>query len=111
MHASSPGSSASTASSEGTPWSTVIPSRRTVSTRYAGSRWPSGRASTSRAPSSSGAQYSHTEASKPAGVFTSTRSSGARGKRRRIQAMCAASARWGTATPFGVPVEPEVCRT
>ena len=41
-----------------------------------GSRWPSGAASTSVAPSTSGQNSSHTDTSKPIGVFCSTRSPG-----------------------------------
>jgi hypothetical protein len=64
----------------------------------------------SRAPAMSGAQNSHTEASKPMGVRWSTTSSAVRGSASAIQRMWLAMARCGIITPFGRPVEPEVYR-
>ncbi len=107
-HSASAGWSTTTRSTDGTSWSTVIPSRRTASSSSPASRCAPGGAMTSVAPASSGAQNSHTDASKPMGVFCSRRSAGARGKARSIQAIWLASARCGTPTPFGSPVEPEV---
>ncbi len=61
---------------DGTKWTVVTAWSRMTEARYAGSLWPSGRARTSRAPVISGQKNSHTETSKPAGVFWSTASVG-----------------------------------
>ena len=92
----------------GTKCSVVTPSRRIVSTRYAGSRCPPGRAITIRAPASSGGKSSRAEASKLTGVFCSTTSPGPSGHASPIHPMTFASARCSTITPLGRPVEPEV---
>ncbi|GLY85080.1 hypothetical protein Airi02_030090 [Actinoallomurus iriomotensis] len=60
---------------EGTKCAIVTPVRRISSARYAGSRWPSGLATTRVAPEMSGRNSSHTETSKPSGVFCRIRSS------------------------------------
>ncbi|SKY22371.1 Uncharacterised protein [Mycobacteroides abscessus subsp. abscessus] len=67
--------SANAESIDGTKCSVVMDSSAITSRRYHGSRWPSGRATTSVAPATNGKKNSHTETSKVAGVFCSTRSS------------------------------------
>ncbi len=103
-----PGSSSSTCSCVGTNCTTVTPSAAIVRTSCAGSRCAPGAASTSSAPDSSGAHSSHTEASKLKEVFWSTRSPAPSGNSSPIHAMWLDSAPCGTATPFGLPVDPEV---
>ncbi len=101
-------SSSSAPSSAGTNCATVIRPSASARASRAGSRCAPGSAITSVAPAASGAQSSHTEASKLNGVFWSTRSAAESGKARCIHPTWLASAAWGTATPRGVPVEPEV---
>jgi len=102
------GSCRNARSMEGTKWMVVTAVSWISRARYAGSLWPSGLATTSVAPTSNGQKNSHTETSKLDGVFCNTRSSGVRPysccihDNRFTIPMC------GTATPFGLPVEPEV---
>src|SRR5437660_7979262 len=63
------------------------------------------------APCISGKKNSQTEISKLKGVFCSTRSAEVRGKTSLIQCRRLLTPRWGTITPLGLPVEPEVYRT
>ena len=79
-----------------------------VSTRYAGSWCPPGRANTSRAPVISGQKNSQTETSKENGVFWSTRSAGVRPYWACIQSSRLTIPRCEFIVPFGRPVEPEV---
>jgi hypothetical protein len=95
-------------SMEGTKCSVVTPSRSISSDRYCGSRCPSGFASTSRAPASSGQKNSHTETSKLNGVFCSTTSSAVSPYCRCPQRRRLTMPRWAFIAPLGCPVEPEV---
>ncbi len=84
------------------PWS------RQAAARYAVSPWRPGSAITRRAPVSSGAQNSHTEASKLNGVFCSTASAASSGNVPVNQLIWWTIAPCGTITALGRPVEPEV---
>ncbi|GAA2371340.1 hypothetical protein GCM10009855_08310 [Gordonia cholesterolivorans] len=63
------------ASIDGTYWTTVTFCSRISVDRYSGSRWPSGRAMTRRAPVCRVQKNSHTETSKVIGVLSITASS------------------------------------
>jgi hypothetical protein len=63
------------------------------------------------APTLRGQNTSHTEVSKLMGVFTSIRSAPVRGYAFCNQAMRLTMPAWGTATPLGRPVDPEVYST
>ncbi len=107
-HPSTPGSARNTCSIDGTKCSTVIRSRWIVSTRYAGSRCPPGRASTSVAPVISGQNSSHTETSKLIGVFCSTRSPAVSPYVACIHCSRLQIPRCVFIAPFGRPVDPDV---
>ncbi|BCK58645.1 hypothetical protein NWFMUON74_64170 [Nocardia wallacei] len=97
-----------TVSMDGTKCVTVTPSAAMSSARYAGSRWPSGRATASRAPICKGQKNSHTDTSKVAGVFCRTTSAAVSPYSDCIHTSRLTIAACDTATPLGRPVEPEV---
>ncbi|BDU08685.1 hypothetical protein FMUBM48_49480 [Nocardia cyriacigeorgica] len=105
------GSATNTASIDGTKCVTVTPDSPITRARYAGSRCPSGRAITSRAPTCNGQKNSHTDTSKVNGVFCNTTSSAPSRYSRCRQRRFATIERCDTATPLGRPVEPEVKMT
>src|SRR5258708_7098149 len=93
---------------EGTKCIVVMLFLRIVLIRYEGSLCPSGRAITSLAPTSRGQKNSQTETSKLNGVFCSTTSLKRSSYSHCIQMRRLTMPRCSTATPFGMPVEPEV---
>ncbi|MQY32007.1 hypothetical protein NRB56_76210 [Nocardia sp. RB56] len=97
-----------TDSIDGTKCAVVICSAAMISSRYAGSRCPSGLATTRRAPTCNGQKNSHTETSKVAGVFCRTVSDSSRSYSSCIHTRRFTIARCVITTPFGRPVEPEV---
>jgi hypothetical protein len=93
---------------DGTKCTVVTPYRTIASHRYAGSLCPSGRAITSRAPTSTGHSSSHTDTSNVVGVFCSTVSPGPSPYARCIHVSRFTTPRCATITPLGCPVEPDV---
>ena len=96
------------ASIDGTKCTVVTPRAAISPARYPGSRCPPGRASTSRAPASSGQNNSHTDTSKLTGVFCSTASRPPSPNTPCIHASRFTIPPCGTHTPFGRPVDPDV---
>ncbi len=96
---------------EGTKCATVTPRSAMIRARYAGSRCPSGAATTRRAPTCNGQKNSHTDTSKVNGVFCSTTSASVMGYMCWRQRRLATIAPCPTATPLGRPVEPDVKMT
>ncbi|CAM5545890.1 hypothetical protein SVIOM342S_00377 [Streptomyces violaceorubidus] len=76
--------------------------------RVSASRSPGG-ATTAVPPDSRGTHTSYVEASKACGEWTSTRAWAPPAKDRSRAS--STTSRWVTATPLGIPVEPEVCIT
>ena len=62
----------------------------------------------SRAPVSSAENVSNTDTSKVTDANPSTRSAGVSSNSSRVESMKLTTPRWGTSTPLGLPVEPEV---
>ncbi|MCY1331037.1 hypothetical protein D9M69_166870 [compost metagenome] len=93
---------------EGTKCSTLMRSSQRIAFSCAGSRWAPGAAITSVAPVISGQKNSHTETSKPNGVFCSTRSLPSMRNCACIHCRRLHSAAWLLPAPFGRPVVPEV---
>ncbi|MCY1412228.1 hypothetical protein D9M71_276280 [compost metagenome] len=93
---------------EGTKCSTLMPWPAMIALSWAGSRWAPGAAITRVAPVISGQKNSHTETSKPNGVFCSTRSRLSRPKAACIHCTRLHRAAWLLPAPFGRPVVPEV---
>ena len=105
-----PASAASTncCSMEGTKCSVVTPRRSITSCRYSGRGGPPAAPSPGVAPCCSGQKNSHTETSKPNGVFCSTTSSAPMPKCACIHTRRFTTPRCWFITPLGRPVEPEV---
>src|SRR5574340_578757 len=103
-----PESARNTASIDGTNSATVMSASSISDHRYSGSRCPSGRATTSFAPTAKGRNSSHTETSKVIGALCTTTSAASNPYSAIIHASRLPIARCETATPLGRPVEPEV---
>ncbi|NCL73150.1 hypothetical protein AIIKEEIJ_00585 [Rhodococcus sp. YH1] len=101
-------SATNTASIDGTKCATVTDRARMTAARYPGSRWPSGAATTSRAPTCNGQKNSHTDTSNVNGVFCNTTSSAVSPYRPCIHTRRLTIAACETPTPFGRPVDPDV---
>ncbi len=91
----------------GGKFATVTPSASARAAHSAGAHG-SGPRSTSAAPCSRGRRTCSSDTSKEAEANWSTRSAGPISSARAMARRCAAAARCSTATPLGVPVEPEV---
>lgn len=89
-------------------WTTATDSSRISRSRYSGSRWPSGRATTRVPPYMRVQKTSHTDTSKLTGVDCSTRSPGASRWSRCIHHSRFAMPAYVFTVPLGRPVEPEV---
>ena len=85
-----------------------MPAASTRSASAAGSRCKPGGAITTVAPVRSGQKNSHTDTSKPNGVFWSTRSPASIPYASCIQRRRLTIPAWVFITPFGAPVEPDV---
>ncbi|BCK58651.1 hypothetical protein NWFMUON74_64230 [Nocardia wallacei] len=110
-HSSVEALEANTGSSDGTNEVCVTRCRPMTSERYIGSRWPSGTATITLAPTARVANSSHSEASKVNGVLCSATLVSSRPNSAIFQAIWFAIAACDTATPFGRPVDPEVYST
>ncbi len=102
------GSATNTDNIDGTKCATVTPRSAITRTKYAGSRCPSGNATTNRAPTCNGQKNSHTDTSNVNGVFCRTTSDSVSPYSACIHTRRFTIAPCPTATPFGRPVEPDV---
>ncbi|CAM5265405.1 hypothetical protein SGRI78S_06747 [Streptomyces griseus subsp. griseus] len=110
-HSGTPPAAASTAHSDGVTWTTVTASAFNSRASAGPSTTVSGGTGTTRAPTVSGATSSHTEMSN-AGEIRAATTSPARSPTNAVdRASIPATARCGTPTALGLPVDPDVCST